>query len=530
MFAPTAHCETRFFGKKPFLMLRLKQSNPFTRKSTHDKGEDFWESVEQDLATTDEWRDKEPTFLSSLKNILDDPSEFLRNVGNGMKLGLAAYSVVLVWKLYTEISKALESDQPFGSTSDVNSNRVLIEALVGLIEERGASDIPLPTKLSEDGRSLLWISLIQKLHASGMTLRSDDPKEPSIVKILPSLTKTEVSILHQCLIDPRTVDSSERMFGLDWELDSLDNMIHQMKKETTSKFSALFGPGNKPFSWPAVLLYGPPGCGKSMLIRHSAAKAQVPCLTLTPSLLLKKFVGESNLQVRALFTLISKLSPCILFIDEIDGLFRERSSDEHHVSREIKTEFLQYWDGLSSEKSVLVVGATNRPFDLDSAVLRRLPQSWFIDPPHASVRKELWNHWLSQVPVEDNIDVDKLVAMSERYTHSDIRHVLQVAALEGPLSSKADKISFEGIVQAISFVPGSRLSDLYSRQLWSFIHKHDESLMKRSIEAWETPDGRFYSLGTLNIDADAIRIIMDIVKELQDADSADDDRDDDDDL
>lgn len=511
-------------GSRLSRIIGLQRRNPTKEKDGDGDTPDFWDSLEQ-TNNIDNLSTDEPTLLQSLRKLLDDPSDFLRSVGNGMKLGLAAYSVVLVWKLYTELSKVLLAD-----SEDSIDNQSLIESFVKRIEEREqVPDREKPSKLWEDGRSQHWITLIQKLQASGMPLRSEEPDKPSVVKVLPSLTKAEISILQQCLVDPRSVDDSERIFGLQGELNTLEILIRQLKTQQSSVFGVLFGSGNK-FSCPGVLLYGPPGCGKSMLIRHAAADARVPCLTLTPSLLLRKFVGESNLQVRTLFTLIAKLSPCVLFIDEIDGLFRERSSDEHHVLREIKTEFLQYWDGLLSDKSVLVIGASNRPFDVDAAVLRRLPQCWYVDPPNAAVRKQLWIHWLSQVPVEANIDVDKLVELTDRYTHSDIRHVLQVAALEGPMTrQESNKISFEDIVEAMSSVSGSRSSDLYMRQLWSFIHKHDEGVLKHAITCWETADGRFYSLGTLNIDADAIHIIMDIVKELQDENGADDDLNEDDD-
>ena len=87
------------------------------------------------------------------------------------------------------------------------------------------------------------------------------------------------------------------------------------------------------------------GCGKTLLVKALAASTKIPCLVVTPSVLLRKYVGDTNLQVRALFSLAHKLSPCIVCIDELDGLFRERSLQEHDVSRDLKTEFLQWWDG-----------------------------------------------------------------------------------------------------------------------------------------------------------------------------------------
>jgi SpoVK/Ycf46/Vps4 family AAA+-type ATPase len=83
-----------------------------------------------------------------------------------------------------------------------------------------------------------------------------------------------------------------------------------------------------------------------MLVKALASTARLPCLVLTPSVLLRKYVGETNQQVRSLFSLANKLAPCVLCIDELDGLFRERNENEHEVSRDLKTEFLQWWDGM----------------------------------------------------------------------------------------------------------------------------------------------------------------------------------------
>jgi hypothetical protein len=122
-----------------------------------------------------------------------------------------------------------------------------------------------------------------------------------------------------------------------------------------------------------VLLYGPPGCGKTLLVKALASTARIPCLVVTPSVLLRKYYGETNAQVRSLFSLAAKLSPCILCIDELDGLFRERSEQEHEVSRDLKTEFLQWVDGMMSKddanRQILLVGATNRPFDCVSTMV-----------------------------------------------------------------------------------------------------------------------------------------------------------------
>lgn len=110
-----------------------------------------------------------------------------------------------------------------------------------------------------------------------------------------------------------------------------------------------------------------------------------------------QYVGEAEKLVRAVFSLARRLSPCVVFIDEIDALFGARSSREigggDHVHRGVITEFMQEMDGLKSRKedNIIVIGATNRPFDLDDAVLRRLPRRMLIDLPAEKEREGVFN-------------------------------------------------------------------------------------------------------------------------------------------
>ena len=128
-----------------------------------------------------------------------------------------------------------------------------------------------------------------------------------------------------------------------------------------------------------ILLYGPQGCGKSALAKALAKSGNIPMLSISPSLLLRKYVGETSQLTRAIFSLAFKIQPCILFIDEMDSLFRERFDDDNVVHRNLKTEFMCFWDQITSSKSLItVIGATNRPQELDSAVQRRFERSYLI--------------------------------------------------------------------------------------------------------------------------------------------------------
>jgi ATP-dependent 26S proteasome regulatory subunit len=127
-----------------------------------------------------------------------------------------------------------------------------------------------------------------------------------------------------------------------------------------------------------VLLFGPPGTGKTMLARAVATESGSSMLEIKGSDINDKYVGESEKNVGAIFSLARKMAPCVIFIDEVDALFSARSSSANDVSkRETINQFMAEWDGLRSSalnRGITVLCATNRPFDLDDAVLRRMPR------------------------------------------------------------------------------------------------------------------------------------------------------------
>ena len=123
-----------------------------------------------------------------------------------------------------------------------------------------------------------------------------------------------------------------------------------------------------------ILLFGPPGTGKTMLAKAIANDAGASFINVSMSTITSKWFGEDEKNVRALFSLAAKVAPTIIFVDEVDSMLGQRArSGEHEAMRKIKNEFMSHWDGLLSKtgERILVLAATNRPFDLDEAIIRR---------------------------------------------------------------------------------------------------------------------------------------------------------------
>lgn len=128
-----------------------------------------------------------------------------------------------------------------------------------------------------------------------------------------------------------------------------------------------------------ILLFGPPGTGKTMLAKAIAREAGASFINVSMSTITSKWFGEDEKNVRALFTLAAKVSPTIIFVDEVDSMLGQRTRvGEHEAMRKIKNEFMTHWDGLLTRpgERILVLAATNRPFDLDEAIIRRFERRY----------------------------------------------------------------------------------------------------------------------------------------------------------
>ncbi|KAI0306509.1 hypothetical protein B0F90DRAFT_1808197 [Multifurca ochricompacta] len=184
----------------------------------------------------------------------------------------------------------------------------------------------------------------------------------------------------------------------------------------------------KEHSMAGCLLFGPPGTGKTLVVRALAKEAGCRMLAISPSDVMDMYVGEGEKLV--------VLSPCVVFIDEIDALFGARSSSRDtgggFVHRGVITEFMQEMDGLktSNTDNVIVIGATNRPFDLDDAVLRRLPRRLLVDLPGESEREEILKILLRDETLSPDVNLKTLAQLTSTFSGSDLKHVCVSAALD----------------------------------------------------------------------------------------------------
>ncbi|NYZ78864.1 AAA family ATPase [Candidatus Micrarchaeota archaeon] len=217
-----------------------------------------------------------------------------------------------------------------------------------------------------------------------------------------------------------------------------------------------------------ILLFGPPGTGKTMIMRALSREMRIGFYYVKCSDLLSEWYGESERNVSELFRIARSSAPCVLFFDEIDSIGRKRekySSDD--VAPRLMALFLTELDGFKSAKNVIIVGATNVPEELDKALLRpgRFDKIIYMPLPDKEGRKLIFKIHTKNFPLSDDVDFDKLAEKTERYSGADIQNICMESARKvAKIASETNEVipvSMEQFISVLGTVkPSVSISDL----------------------------------------------------------------------
>ena len=186
-----------------------------------------------------------------------------------------------------------------------------------------------------------------------------------------------------------------------------------------------------------LLLYGPPGCGKTFIARAVAGEMGARFINVTLTDVLDMYVGNSEANLHSIFEIARARTPCVIFLDEIDAIGQKRSQTRHSATRGVVNQLLQELDGIGSDNDgVYVLAATNTPWDIDPALRRpgRLDRTVLVLPPDEPARRSILEHGLSGRPTE-KLDLARAAKQTDGFTGADLAHLCESAAESAMMAS-----------------------------------------------------------------------------------------------
>ena len=333
-----------------------------------------------------------------------------------------------------EVASQLATAIP--AADDENMKDAIVEAEASVVPMTIESAIDQPQKAAAAAlpavpiKNLLIVSAehLTIAAASVQSLRAEAAPVPekSVLKDV-SADQYERQLLSE-VIPPEEIPVGFDDIGA---LDAIKTTLHEVVILPLQR-PELFTRGALTRPTKGLLLFGPPGTGKTMLAKAVASESGAHFININMSAITSKWLGEGERLVRAVFSLAHKLAPSVIFIDEIDSFLARRGghSHEHEALRKMKTEFLAGWDGIRTKSTdrVLVLAATNRPMDLDDAAVRRMPRRIFVPLPDAANREKILSVILNDEEVDSKLDFAELGRETDGYSGSDLKNLCIAAA------------------------------------------------------------------------------------------------------